>query len=84
MQLLVEAYEILSDSLKRHAYNASWEDAQNAEVDTESDIEVSAYLQAGNTPPYSYAFRNEHKALIKQYLLLLNTSLKQDAHRPFL
>jgi hypothetical protein len=69
MQLLNEAYEILSDSLKRHTYNANWDDAQNAEVDTESSVVVSGYLHAGNIPPYSQAFRKEHKAHIEQYLI---------------
>ncbi|MBA2652061.1 MAG: J domain-containing protein [Tatlockia sp.] len=76
MQILNEAYETLSDPVKRRSYHASWDAAQSAEVEDDSPIEVSGSLRAGNTPPYSYAFRKEHKALVEQYF---NAPLKTNS-----
>jgi hypothetical protein len=68
MGVLNEAYETLSDSAKRGAFDSKWGAYQEASVDTEpEDIKINEYLQKGNTQPYSRVFREEHKAFVKQY-----------------
>ena len=66
MQFLNEAYAILSDPLKRHAYTVGLDAV--SEMDSQSQGGLAGYLKAGNSLPYSYSFRKEHKALLEQYL----------------
>lgn len=67
MVLLNEAYQTLSDPVKRKKYDSDWSNYLKTNVDLEIDCVIDGHLPAGDTPSYSHAFRAEHQALVTQY-----------------
>lgn len=67
MASINEAYEVLSDSKKRDKYDADWAIFQVLDIDNEEHFTLSGLLKTGNIPPYSQAYKNEHKCLVTEY-----------------
>ncbi|NKB46802.1 MAG: DnaJ domain-containing protein [Legionellales bacterium] len=67
MQQLNEAYEILSDPEKRLQCDSSRGLYQETDVEQMLHLQVAGYLKAGDTPPYSDIFRQQHRDLVNQF-----------------
>lgn len=68
MGLLNEAYETLSDPEKRRDFDARHRVFQETDVEQAVDSTVAGHLAAGDTLPYSQAFKEEYGALVREYL----------------
>lgn len=67
MSQLNEAYEVLYDTDKRREYDARWQAYQEADIEVQHIVPISARLDSGNTPPYSQTYKAAHQASVAQY-----------------
>ena len=67
MGLIIEAYQTLSDVGKRHNFDEDWRIYQETDVEAVHEVTVSGQLNSGDTPPYSYPFRQQHNTLVMQF-----------------